>query len=223
MNLFLSQNKQIIQNRNHNLISHFTLSKSITPKHTHSSVSYKFITKSTTFNKLQQTLNQNTIITMGTCASVQYSTNRGTLLITNGSSTTAMVINSIDGKLQQFRQPIKAGNVISDHDSNTFFLCNAEDMYVNCHVPHVPGDEDLRPGQIYFIMPISKLYRPITLQELCLLAIKASSAIEKSVEVKKTSRTMSFKELSRTTSLGGRRKRNGNQKVDFQLALKQLA
>ncbi|KAK1439829.1 hypothetical protein QVD17_05651 [Tagetes erecta] len=159
---------------------------------------------------------------MGTCASVQYSTNRGTLLITNASSTTVMLINSIDGKLQEFRQPIKAGNVISDHQ-NTFFICNAEEMYVNCYVPHVPGDEDLQPGQIYFIMPISKLYRPITLQELCLLAIKASSAIEKSAEMKKMNRTTSFKQVSRTTSLGGRRKRNGNQKVDFQLALKQLA
>ncbi|KAI3675213.1 hypothetical protein L1987_84799 [Smallanthus sonchifolius] len=165
---------------------------------------------------------------MGTCASIQYSGNRGTLLIGNRTSTTAKVIHSIDGRLQEFRQPVKAGNVLSGHQPESFFLCSAEDMFVNCHVPHVLGDEDLQPGQIYFVMPMSKSYGPISLHELCLLAIKASSALEKSAEMKmeKTGGTTPFSG-SKTTSFSGRRKSNvsgrRNQKVDFQLALKQLA
>ncbi|KAL8238176.1 hypothetical protein R6Q59_019257 [Mikania micrantha] len=149
---------------------------------------------------------------MGTCASIP--TNRGQLLITNGSHTTVKVIHSIDGRMHEFRPPIKASNVLSDQQPDTYFLCSAEEMFVNCQVPRVSADEHLQPGNLYFIMPISRSYRPISLQELCLLAIKASLAIEKSLEMKKTRRTTSFK---------GRRKSNGvAKKVDFQLALKKL-
>ncbi|KAJ0759464.1 hypothetical protein HanLR1_Chr04g0161611 [Helianthus annuus] len=69
-------------------------------------------------------------------------------------------------------------------------------MFVNWHVPHVSGDEELEPGQIYFIMPVSKSLKPLSLQELCLLAVKASSAIEQSSEKKKKmGKTMSFGRL----------------------------
>ncbi|XP_076920129.1 uncharacterized protein LOC143581176 [Bidens hawaiensis] len=153
---------------------------------------------------------------MGACASIQYSQDRGTLMITNGSPSTVMVIHAIDGRMQELRPPITAKNILNDHERDTIFLSSAETMFVDCHVPHVAGDEHLQPGQIYFIMPVSMSYRPISLQEMCLLAIKASIAIEKSLEVKK--------KMAKTTSFGGRRKRNGNnnQKVDFQVALKML-
>ncbi|XP_076923934.1 uncharacterized protein LOC143586223 [Bidens hawaiensis] len=155
---------------------------------------------------------------MGACASVQHSQERGTLMITNGSPSIAMVIHAIDGRMQELRPPITTRNVLNDHQQGAFFLSSAETMFVDCHVPHVSADEHLQPGQIYFIMPVSMSYRPISLHEICLLAIKASIAIEKSLEVKKKM------VKSKTTSFGGRRKGNGNnnQKVDFQVALKML-
>ncbi|KAJ0763142.1 hypothetical protein HanRHA438_Chr04g0201321 [Helianthus annuus] len=127
---------------------------------------------------------------MGTCASILYPK----LEINNrNQSSTAKVIHSVDGKLQEFRQPITASHVLSDHP-DTFFLCSSENMFVNWHVPHVSGDEELELGQIYFIMPVSKSFKPLSLQELCLLAVKASSAIEQSSEMnkKKMGKTMSF-------------------------------
>ncbi|KAF5812356.1 hypothetical protein HanXRQr2_Chr04g0191661 [Helianthus annuus] len=130
---------------------------------------------------------------MGTCASILYPK----LEINNrNQSSTAKVIHSVDGKLQEFRQPITASHVLSDHP-DTFFLCSSENMFVNWHVPHVSGDEELEPGQIYFIMPVSKSFKPLSLQELCLLAVKASSAIEQSSEMekKKVGKTMSFGRL----------------------------
>ncbi|KAF5758782.1 hypothetical protein HanRHA438_Chr16g0745791 [Helianthus annuus] len=175
---------------------------------------------------------------MGTTSSTQYSSKHQTTLSTTNESTTSTstkVINSIDGRLQEFRQPITAGKVLSDHQPDMFFLCSSEHMFVNCHVPHVPADEELQPGQIYFIMPVSKLYRPISLQEICLLAIKASLVLEKSsgFEMKKKGKTTSdsegfgmMKKKGRTTSDSGRRKRNGSvrrqERVDFQVALKRL-
>ncbi|KAJ0582915.1 hypothetical protein HanHA300_Chr04g0157311 [Helianthus annuus] len=130
---------------------------------------------------------------MGSCASIL----DPKLEINNrNQSSTAKVIHSVDGKLQEFRQPITASHVLSDHP-DTFFLCSSENMFVNWHVPHVSGDEELEPGQIYFIMPVSKSFKPLSLQELCLLAVKASSAIEQSSEMekKKVGKTMSFGRL----------------------------
>ncbi|KAJ0077633.1 hypothetical protein Patl1_36309 [Pistacia atlantica] len=45
--------------------------------------------------------------------------------------------------------------------------------------PISPGEEQLQPGQIYFLLPLSKSQEPLTLQDLCSLAIKASSALPK--------------------------------------------
>ncbi|GKB15376.1 retrovirus-related pol polyprotein from transposon TNT 1-94 [Tanacetum coccineum] len=92
------------------------------------------------------------------------------------------------------------------------FLCSSEHMFVNCHMPHVQEDEELQLGHIYFIMPISKLYKILTLQELCLLAIKASVALDKkysSSQMKKGGGGG-----GRTTSFNGRRKGKQHKLVD---------
>ncbi|KAJ0703832.1 hypothetical protein HanPI659440_Chr14g0555691 [Helianthus annuus] len=75
--------------------------------------------------------------------SIHYPKNRATLQINNkNESSTAKVIHSVDGKLQEFWQPITASHILSDHP-DTFFLCSSENMFVNWHVPHVSGDEEL--------------------------------------------------------------------------------
>ncbi|KVI10760.1 uncharacterized protein LOC112506296 [Cynara cardunculus var. scolymus] len=153
---------------------------------------------------------------MGICASVQYRRNQGRLLISNGPSSTAKVIHSGDGRLQEFRQPIRASNVISDQ-SNAFFLCNCETMFINCHVPHMAADEELQPGQIYFLMPISKSNKPFSLQELCSLAITASSALDKSSETRRNGGAVSFSRRQKSN-----RNAKANHEANFQLALKKL-
>ncbi|XVF68187.1 hypothetical protein PTKIN_Ptkin10aG0184300 [Pterospermum kingtungense] len=109
---------------------------------------------------------------MGVCASSQSTTKGGSLLI--WPLPTAKVIYP-DGRLQEFRQPIKASLVLSQNPN--CFLCNSEVMYVNSPLPHVPEDEQLQQGQIYFLMPLSKSHAPLSLQELCSLAIKASTVL----------------------------------------------
>ncbi|XP_071697611.1 uncharacterized protein [Rutidosis leptorrhynchoides] len=151
---------------------------------------------------------------MGNCASNHLSKHQQTLSLSNGpsSATKVIIISSIDGNLREFHQPIKTRQVLSRHPNNNFFLWSSEHMFVNHPVPHVPEDEDLQPSQIYFLMPVSKSCKPLSLHELCSLAIKASLAIEKNLKMKN----------GNTTSFSGRRKWNINPKVDFQLALKQL-
>ncbi|KAH7575137.1 hypothetical protein ACOSP7_005455 [Xanthoceras sorbifolium] len=115
---------------------------------------------------------------MGNCASPQYTKNK------NGANSKKMMIKywqstakiiHMDGRLQELRQPMKAGHVLSQNPKS--FLCSSESMYVDFVLPHVPEDEELQLGQIYFLMPLSKSHFPLTLQELCSLAIKASAAL----------------------------------------------
>ncbi|XP_057493258.1 uncharacterized protein LOC130778783 [Actinidia eriantha] len=89
-----------------------------------------------------------------------------------------MVIG-LDGGLQEFKQPIKACYILSQNPK--CFLCSSETMFLGSHAPHVTDDEALQLGQIYFLMPISKSQTPLSLQDLCVLAIKASTALNNSV------------------------------------------
>ncbi|MFS7920694.1 hypothetical protein Hanom_Chr03g00227821 [Helianthus anomalus] len=114
---------------------------------------------------------------MGLCASCHCTTKQRRLM--NNWSSTVKVINSGDGRLQEFRQPIMASHVLSGHP--TAFLCSSDTMFVGCHVPQMPGNEELQIGQIYFLMPLSNSNHPLSLQELCSLAVKAGSALQTEV------------------------------------------
>ncbi|KAJ1382967.1 hypothetical protein SESBI_43782 [Sesbania bispinosa] len=107
---------------------------------------------------------------MGACASSQFTSKGGNF----GGEITVSIIH-LDGRLQQFKEPIKAGHVLS-HNPNCF-LCSSESMYVDSLLPHVDPTEELHFDQIYFLLPLSKSQIPLSLQYLCLLAIKANAAL----------------------------------------------
>ncbi|KAG5526563.1 hypothetical protein RHGRI_032744 [Rhododendron griersonianum] len=112
---------------------------------------------------------------MGICASSQITGRGGGIM---KWPPTAMVVD-LDGGLQEFRKPIRAGKILSQNPN--CFLCSSETMFVASHVPHVPNNEELQLGTIYFLIPTSKSQTPLSLQDLCALAIKASSALNNSL------------------------------------------
>ncbi|KAK6922782.1 PADRE domain [Dillenia turbinata] len=82
-----------------------------------------------------------------------------------------------DGKLQEFNSLIRASLVTSLHPN--YFLCSSESMSVGTCPSRVADDEELQSDHIYFLMPLSRLNSPLTLPDLCDLAIKASSKLTK--------------------------------------------
>ncbi|KAE8695187.1 hypothetical protein F3Y22_tig00110733pilonHSYRG00395 [Hibiscus syriacus] len=90
-----------------------------------------------------------------------------------GSWTAAKVVD-MNGGVQELKQPIQAKKIISQNPN--CFLCSSESMSIGTCVPQVPDDEELQPGKIYFLMPLSHSHIPLSLPDLCALAIKASSA-----------------------------------------------
>ncbi|GFY89963.1 hypothetical protein Acr_07g0001600 [Actinidia rufa] len=113
---------------------------------------------------------------MGNCASSQITNSSGGGGgAMNWPPTATAIVIDLDGKLRQFGQPIRACHVLSVNPN--CFLCNSDAMFVGSPPPQIPADEELQTGQIYFLVPISKSHTPLSLQDLCELASKASTGL----------------------------------------------
>ncbi|CAL0311522.1 unnamed protein product [Lupinus luteus] len=87
---------------------------------------------------------------------------------------TIMVID-MKGEIREFMHPIPASHVVSDKLS--CFVCNSESLFIGTCIPRVPDEEQLQPGKIYFLVPLSQSHSPLSLTLLCDLVVKASSAL----------------------------------------------
>ncbi|XP_010026394.2 translation initiation factor IF-2 [Eucalyptus grandis] len=82
-----------------------------------------------------------------------------------------------DGRLQEFAHPVRVSRVLQSCDP-ACFICDSDDMGFDGVVSAVDGDEELRPGQLYFALPLSRLRRPLEAKEMAALAVKASLAMK---------------------------------------------
>ncbi|KAL2531920.1 hypothetical protein Adt_05271 [Abeliophyllum distichum] len=93
------------------------------------------------------------------------------------TSTAKLILD--DGRLQEFSYPVKVSYVLQKNPA--CFICNSDEMDFNDVVSAVRDDEELQPGQIYFALPLNRLKRRLQAEEMAALAVKASSALTKSV------------------------------------------
>lgn len=83
-----------------------------------------------------------------------------------------------DGSLEEFPYPVKVSYVLQNNPSS--FICDSDDMDFDDVVSAVDDDDVLVPGQLYFVLPLSRLKRRLRAEEMAALAVKASSALGKS-------------------------------------------
>lgn len=93
-------------------------------------------------------------------------------------STTTNVI-TINGELRRFTLPIKVSQILLQlHDSaSSSFICNSDNLYYDQITPALRSDCELQSGQIYFVLPNTKLHYPLTPSEMASLAVKATTAL----------------------------------------------
>ncbi|XP_010068624.2 uncharacterized protein LOC104455550 [Eucalyptus grandis] len=120
---------------------------------------------------------------MGNCAAPQITRNGGLSMTTYhhswpSSSPSTLKVIHMDGRLQEFTQTIKASHLLSQNPN--CFLCSSESMFIDSIIPQIHEEEDLCLGQLYFLLPLPMSRVPLSLQELCMLAIKASAVLESS-------------------------------------------
>ncbi|CDY28078.1 BnaC06g02590D [Brassica napus] len=83
-----------------------------------------------------------------------------------------------DGALHEFTSPVKVWQIFQKNP--TSFVCNSDDMDFDDAVIAVGGSEDLRPGELYFVLPLTWLKYPLRAEQMAALAVKGSSALTKS-------------------------------------------
>ncbi|TKY55773.1 hypothetical protein E2542_SST20196 [Spatholobus suberectus] len=110
---------------------------------------------------------------MGNCISGSFETTQ--------VATAKVVVH--DGRLQEFSYPVKVSYLLQLYPA--CFICDSDEMGFDDVVTAVHEDEELRPGQLYFALPLNRLKRHLPPQEMAALAVTASSALAKSGGAKK--------------------------------------
>uniref|UniRef100_A0A0E0E736 Uncharacterized protein n=1 Tax=Oryza meridionalis TaxID=40149 RepID=A0A0E0E736_9ORYZ len=118
------------------------------------------------------------------------------------SASTAMVLLPT-GELREYPRPATAALVLEDvaaaeEDVGRFFLCDADKMGFEGPVAAVAAAAELRPGQIYFVLPGEVRRRGLRREEVAALAVKASAALAASSS------------SSTASGCGGGRRRRGS-------------
>ncbi|XP_047328676.1 uncharacterized protein LOC124932115 [Impatiens glandulifera] len=129
---------------------------------------------------------------MGSClsSSSAATVRRGGSDLQKQSSNKANVV-SPNGQLRQYEVPITVAGVLIDDQKlesmeevvgvskSAFFICNSDNLYFNEHIKAMDMDDVLQAGQIYFLLPSSKLRLPLSASEMAALAVKATIALQK--------------------------------------------
>ncbi|XP_010941915.1 uncharacterized protein [Elaeis guineensis] len=82
-----------------------------------------------------------------------------------------------DGELREYDRPVSVAHVLQKDPS--CFVCDADVMEFDGFVSAVGADEELRPGNIYFLLPKTMLKHPLHAEDLAALAVRASAALMK--------------------------------------------
>ncbi|CAN8254779.1 unnamed protein product [Cochlearia groenlandica] len=91
------------------------------------------------------------------------------------TETTKLILQ--DGTLQEFSSPVKAWQILQKNP--TSFICNSDSMDFDDAVSALSGNEDLVPGELYFVLPMTWLNQPLKAEQMASLAVKASYAMTK--------------------------------------------
>lgn len=96
--------------------------------------------------------------------------------VTPANATTAIVVVLPNGGLREYPRPVTASCILGK-DALRFFVCDADDMEIEASAPEVRAEEELRQGQLYFVLPRTMLKRPLQAEDLAALAVKANAAL----------------------------------------------
>lgn len=124
---------------------------------------------------------------MGAC----FSSSRESVTIRSNS---ALVI-SPKGDLRPYSTPVLVSDVLKSETetgvTSNFFICNSDNLSYDEHIKALDGQDELDAGQIYFILPVSKLRGRLSASEMAALAVKASVAMNSKANSRSITRSTS--------------------------------
>ncbi|KAL9241778.1 hypothetical protein vseg_015844 [Gypsophila vaccaria] len=114
---------------------------------------------------------------MGNCASTPNNSNKNKHppIKRPGQNPVANVVKviTIDGKVMEFNPPVSVEQVLFHNPG--CFVCSLDSLVVDAYPTQVAESEVLSSSRLYFVLPKGLGEKPMSLDELCELAIKASS------------------------------------------------
>ncbi|KAG9134226.1 hypothetical protein Leryth_019174 [Lithospermum erythrorhizon] len=131
---------------------------------------------------------------MGSCVSLSQNND-----IDIGGVPSAHVI-SLNGDLLEFPGLSTVSEILQNQESESSFLCNSDRLNFNEYISSLNPNYQLQAGQIYFILPQSKLHNKLSASDMAALAVKASLALQKDL-AKSSSGRCSHKRKNRKTRI----------------------
>ncbi|KAM0856403.1 hypothetical protein ACQ4PT_049205 [Festuca glaucescens] len=102
---------------------------------------------------------------------------------TAGSSgrraATAKVVG-LDGSMTQYAVPVMAREALGNDERNqnkSVFMCSSDEFRFDAPPRALADEEELQPGCLYFVLPVSTLRLALPGHEMASLAVRASSAL----------------------------------------------
>lgn len=94
------------------------------------------------------------------------------------AAPTAKVVD-LDGSMAQFSSPVTAREALAAtrRPSPPRFLCCSDELDFDAPVRALAARDALQAGQLYFVLPVSMLGRPLPAQDMAALAVKACAAL----------------------------------------------
>ncbi|XP_042494334.1 uncharacterized protein LOC122073772 [Macadamia integrifolia] len=97
------------------------------------------------------------------------------------SDPSTVKVISANGNLREYPIPVTVSQVLQIESSSSYFLCNSDCLFFDDYIPALDSIEVLQAGQIYFVLPITRLQYRLTAPDMAALAVKASTALSQSL------------------------------------------
>ncbi|KAL6844752.1 hypothetical protein ACP4OV_025411 [Aristida adscensionis] len=118
---------------------------------------------------------------MGSCVS---RSSASTAAAEPAHASTATVVD-MDGAVARFAAPVTASEALAAAaaggggraSSSSYFLCGADELDFDAPARAMGAGDALRPGELYFALPLSMLRRPLSGPDMAALAVKAVAAL----------------------------------------------
>uniref|UniRef100_A0A0D9XF64 Uncharacterized protein n=1 Tax=Leersia perrieri TaxID=77586 RepID=A0A0D9XF64_9ORYZ len=92
------------------------------------------------------------------------------------TTTAPAMVMDMDGAMARLEAPVTARAALGG-DAYSCFVCCADELAIDAPPRAMDAGEALRPGQLYFVLPLPALRRPVSGRDMAALAVKASAAM----------------------------------------------
>jgi hypothetical protein len=82
------------------------------------------------------------------------------------------------GLIREFPEHVKVAQILRERPG--FFVCHADSMRYDQYLSPLSAEQELQVKHLYFMLPVTRLRRPLPATDMAALAVEARAAMERS-------------------------------------------